>query len=82
MKFIQMGFVLRMSRNLNIWDVVWTKQVQMEQNEVGRWRVGGGLQVPSEIAVHMCGFHGIRIGNYFGGEPIGRTEVEMRTGKL
>ena len=25
----------------------------------------------------MCGFDGIRRGNYFGGEPIGRAEVEV-----
>ena len=30
----------------------------------------------------MCGFDGIRRGNYFGGEPIGRAEVEVRVGKL
>ena len=30
----------------------------------------------------MCGFDGIRRGNYFGGEPIGREEVEVRVGKL
>ena len=30
----------------------------------------------------MCGFHGIRRGNYFGGEPIGRVEAEVRVGKL
>ena len=24
----------------------WTNQVQMEQNAVGRWRAGGGMQVP------------------------------------
>ena len=30
----------------------------------------------------MCGFDGIRRGNYFGGEPIGRDEVEVRVGKL
>ena len=32
-----------MFQNLNIWGVFWTNQVQTEQNEVGRWRVGGGL---------------------------------------
>ena len=36
-----------MSHNLNIWDVFWTNQVQIEQNVVGQWQVGGGLQVPS-----------------------------------
>ena len=30
----------------------------------------------------MCGFDGIRRGNYFGGEPVGRAEVEVRVGKL
>ena len=30
----------------------------------------------------MCGFHGVRRGNYFGEEPIRRTEVEVRVGKL
>ena len=30
----------------------------------------------------MCGFDGIRRGNYFGVEPIGRAEVEVRVGKL
>ena len=30
----------------------------------------------------MCGFDGIQRGNYFGGEPIARAEVEVRVGKL
>ena len=30
----------------------------------------------------MCGFDGVRRGNYFGGESIGRAEVEVRVGKL
>ena len=30
----------------------------------------------------MCGFEGIQKGNYFGGEPTGRAEVEVRVGKL
>ena len=30
----------------------------------------------------MCGFDGIRKGSYFGGESIGRPEVEVRTNKL
>ena len=28
-----------------------------------------------EVAVHMCGFDGVRRDNYFGGEPIKRTEL-------
>ena len=35
-----------------------------------------------QVAVHMCRFHGNQINNYFGGEPIRRTEVEVRVGKL
>ena len=30
----------------------------------------------------MCAFNGIQKGNYFGEEPIRRTEVEVRVGKL
>ena len=30
----------------------------------------------------MCGCDGIRRGNYFGGKPIGKAEVEVRVGKL
>ena len=29
-----------------------------------------------------CGFVWVRRSNYFGGEPIGRAEVEVRVGKL
>ena len=35
-----------------------------------------------QVAVHMRGFDGIRRGNYFGGEPIERAEVEVRVSKL
>ena len=40
------------------------------------------IDTQEDIAVHMCGFDGIRRGNYFGGEPIGRAEVEVRVSKL
>ena len=30
----------------------------------------------------MCNFDRIQRGNYFGGEAIGRAEVEVRVGKL
>ena len=30
----------------------------------------------------MCSFAGVQKGNYFGEEPIRRTEVEVRVGKL
>ena len=35
-----------------------------------------------QVAVHMCAFDGVRRGNYFGGEPIGGAEFEVRVGKL
>ena len=35
-----------------------------------------------QVAVNVCGFDGIRRGNYLGGGPIGRTEVEVGVGKL
>ena len=33
-----------------------------------------------QVIDHMCGF--VQRGNYFGGELIRRTEVEMRVGKF
>ena len=33
-------------------------------------------------AVHMCVFDCVSSGNYFGGKPIRRTEVEVRVGKF
>ena len=30
----------------------------------------------------MCGFDGVQRGNYFRGEPIWRTEVQLRARKL
>ena len=40
------------------------------------------VDIQEQVAVHMCSFDGIQRGKYFGGEPIGRVEVEMRVGKL
>ena len=34
-----------------------------------------------QVEVQMCGFDGIWRGKYFGGEPIGRAEDEVRVGK-
>ena len=34
------------------------------------------IDTQEQVAVHMCGFDGVRKGNYFGGEPIRRTEEE------
>ena len=30
----------------------------------------------------MYGFGGVQRGNYFGGEPIRRTKIELRVGKI
>ena len=40
------------------------------------------IDTQEEVVIHMFGFDGIRRDNYFGGEPIGRSEVELRVGKL
>ena len=40
------------------------------------------IDTREKVAVHICSFEGIRRGNYFGGDPIGRAEVEVRVGKL
>ena len=40
------------------------------------------IDTQEKVAVHICGFDEIRKGNYFGGEPIGRAEIEVRLGKL
>ena len=40
------------------------------------------IDTQEEVAVHMCGFDGVQKGNYFGEEPIGRAEVEVRVGKF
>ena len=40
------------------------------------------VDTEEQVVVHICGFDGIQRGNYFGGEPIGRAEVEVRVGKL
>ena len=39
------------------------------------------IHTQEEVVVNMCGFDEIRRGN-IGGEPIGRSEVEVRVGKL
>ena len=35
-----------------------------------------------QVTVHMCGFNGVQKGNYFGGELVRRTKVEVRVGNL
>ena len=35
-----------------------------------------------QVAVHMYGFDGVQRGNYYREEPIRRTEVEARVGKI
>ena len=39
------------------------------------------IDAKEQVLVHMCGFDGIQRGNYFR-EPIKRSEVEVRVGKL
>ena len=40
------------------------------------------IDTQEQVAVHMCDFDKNQRGNYFGGEPIGRAEVEVSVGKL
>ena len=40
------------------------------------------IDTQEKVSAHMCGFDGIQRGKYFGGEPIGRAEVEVRVGKF
>ena len=40
------------------------------------------IDTQEEVAFQMCDFDGVRRGNYFGGEPIRRTGVEVRVGKF
>ena len=40
------------------------------------------IDTQKQVAVHMRGFNGIRRGNYFEGESIGRAEVEVRVWNL
>ena len=40
------------------------------------------IDIHEQVVLHMCGFDGIQRDNYFGGEPIGRAEVEVRVGKI
>ena len=42
----------------------------------------GILDTQEEVAVHMCGFDGFGKVTSFGGEPIRRTEVQVRMGNL
>ena len=39
------GIRLEHVSELNTWDVFWMNQVQVKECVVGRWRMGGGLQV-------------------------------------
>ena len=38
------------------------------------------INTQEHVAFHICGFGEIRRDNYFGGEPIGRAEVDLRVG--
>ena len=40
------------------------------------------MAIYEQVAVYMCGFDGVQRGNYFRGEPMRRTRVEMKVGKL
>ena len=68
----------------------WNEVSNVKGGKVERWKwqvgTGGGrsakdledlyyIDTQEQVAIHICGFDGIRRSNYFGGEPIGRAEV-------
>ena len=40
------------------------------------------IDTQKQVAVRMCDSNGIQRDKYFGGQPTGRVEVEVRVGKL
>ena len=40
------------------------------------------IDTQEHVSHHMCGFDGVWRGNYFGGEPIRRPEIDVRVGNL
>ena len=40
------------------------------------------IDTKEQVAVQIFGFDWVRRGNYFGGDPVRRTEFEVRDGKL
>ena len=40
------------------------------------------INTQEQVSVHICSFNGVQRGNYVGGEPIRRKEVEVRVGKF
>ena len=66
-------------------DINW--RLELEEIELGRlWKEYFedlyNIDSQEQVSAHMCGFDGVLRGNYFGGEPIRRTEVEVRVVKL
>ena len=65
----------------------WKLKIVLEETEVRRiWKEyfedPYNIDTQEHVAVHMCGFDGVRRGKHLGGEPIRRTEIEVRVGKL
>ena len=58
-------------------------RLALEYDEVRRiWKYNFedlyNIDTQGQVAVYMSGFDDVRRDNYFGGEPIRRTEVEVR----
>ena len=58
------------------------RELQVNKIEMGGWYEAFGRITEEQVAFHMYGFNGVQRGNYFGGEPIRRTEVKVRVVKL
>ena len=59
----------------------WHKERMCESSEKSFLKICIMLILRNRLQ-SMCGLDGIQIGNYFGGEPIGRAEVEARVDKF
>ena len=57
-------------------------QVYNEERKIWKEYFEDDIDTQEKVAVQICGIDEIRRGNYFGGEPFGRPEVELRVGKL
>ena len=61
---------------------VWRGGGQNAEDLEGVFKDLYNIDIHEQVAVHMYSFDGIRRGNYFRGEPIGRAEIEVRLGNL
>ena len=61
------------------------RQVEREDEVQKTWKNYFGdlynIDKEEDLTFHMCGFSGGGKGKYLGGDPVGRTEVEVKVKK-